>query len=118
MPPQQDDIKIEQADDGNNNPVVVVNGKEVIVSSATQKPNRSLWVAWLYIFDVRRSWKRLGYRTDTICSGTRATTPLKRRSSCESLTAFYLRSAVSVSTSNGLTRTRLTAPTGPVCERS
>jgi hypothetical protein len=53
MPPQQDDIRIEQADDNKQNPVVVVNGKEVVVSSATEKPNRSLWVAWLYIFDVR-----------------------------------------------------------------
>ena len=23
----------------------------IIVSSSTQKPNRSLWLAWLYIFD-------------------------------------------------------------------
>ena len=53
MPPQQDDIRIEQADDANKNPVVTVNGKEVVVSSATEKPNRSLWIAWLYIFDVR-----------------------------------------------------------------
>lgn len=52
MAPQQDDIRIEQGDDSNKNPVVMVNGKEVIVSSATEKPNRSLWVAWLYIFDV------------------------------------------------------------------
>lgn len=52
MSPQQDDIRIEQAEDDNKNPVVVVNGKEVVVSSATEKPNRSLWVAWLYIFDV------------------------------------------------------------------
>lgn len=55
MPPQQDDIRIEQADEANKNPVVIVNGKEVVVSSATEKPNRSLWVAWLYIFDVRQS---------------------------------------------------------------
>ncbi|KAJ8109657.1 hypothetical protein OPT61_g7306 [Boeremia exigua] len=51
MPPQQDDIRIEQADDPSKNPVVIVNGKEVVVSSATEKPSRSLWVAWLYIFD-------------------------------------------------------------------
>ena len=50
--PQQDDIRIEQVDDTKKNPVVVVNGKEIVVSSATEKPNRSLWVAWLYIFDV------------------------------------------------------------------
>lgn len=52
MPPQQDDIHIEQADGTNEKPVVIVNGKEVVVSSATEKPARSLWVAWLYIFDV------------------------------------------------------------------
>lgn len=32
--------------------IVTVNGKEVVVSSATQKPTRSVWVAWAYIFDV------------------------------------------------------------------
>lgn len=55
MPPQQDDIRIEHAEDANKNSVVVVNGKEVVVSSATEKPSRSLWVAWLYIFDVSRN---------------------------------------------------------------
>ena len=50
--PHQDDIRIEQADDTKQNPIVVVNGKEVVVSSATEKPSRSLWIAWLYIFDV------------------------------------------------------------------
>jgi hypothetical protein len=30
----------------------MVNGKEIVVSSATEKPNRSFWVAWMYIFDV------------------------------------------------------------------
>jgi predicted RNA-binding protein YlxR (DUF448 family) len=53
--PQQDDIRIEQVNDANKNTLVIVNGKEVVVSSATEKPNRSLWVAWLYIFDVRRN---------------------------------------------------------------
>lgn len=53
MAPQQDDIRIEQADDSSRRPVVIVNGKEIVVSSATEKPSRSLWVAWLYIFDVR-----------------------------------------------------------------
>lgn len=52
MPPQQDDIRVEQANGDNERPVVIVNGKEVVVSSATEKPTRSLWVAWLYIFDV------------------------------------------------------------------
>jgi dTDP-glucose pyrophosphorylase len=52
MAPQQDSIQVERVDDSTKNPIVVVNGKEVIVSSATEKPNRSLWVAWLYIFDV------------------------------------------------------------------
>lgn len=37
--------------DGERN-VVMVNGKEIVVSSATEKPNRSFWVAWMYIFDV------------------------------------------------------------------
>lgn len=54
MAPQQDDIRIEQADEINKPPVVIVNGKEVVVSSATERPSRSLWVAWLYIFDVCR----------------------------------------------------------------
>lgn len=62
MPPQQDEIRIEQADEANKKPVVIVNGKEVVVSSATEKPNRSLWVAWLYIFDVRQSSQILGQR--------------------------------------------------------
>jgi hypothetical protein len=52
MPPSQDEIRVVDAD-GQRNPVVMVNGKEVIVSSATEKPNRSFWVAWMYIFDVR-----------------------------------------------------------------
>ncbi len=26
----------------------------IVVSSSTQKPNRSLFLAWLYIFDVRQ----------------------------------------------------------------
>ena len=37
MPPQQDDIRIGQAEEENSNPIVIVNGKEVIVSSATDR---------------------------------------------------------------------------------
>lgn len=51
MPTLQDEIRVAPTE-GDRNPVVVVNGKEVVVSSATEKPNRSLWVAWMYIFDV------------------------------------------------------------------
>ena len=51
MPPVQDDIRVAPTD-SDRNPVVVVNGKEVVVSSATEKPKRSLWIAWLYMFDV------------------------------------------------------------------
>jgi len=50
MPPSQDEIKVVMPDGERN--VVMVNGKEVVVSSATEKPNRSFWVAWMYIFDV------------------------------------------------------------------
>lgn len=50
MPPSQDEIKV-MTPDGERN-VVMVNGKEIVVSSATEKPNRSFWVAWMYIFDV------------------------------------------------------------------
>ncbi|CAN9407478.1 unnamed protein product [Alternaria sp. RS040] len=53
MQPSQDDIKV-MTPDGERN-VVMVNGKEVVVSSATEKPNRSFWVAWMYIFDSRLS---------------------------------------------------------------
>ncbi|OLN86380.1 Pantothenate transporter liz1-like protein 7 [Colletotrichum chlorophyti] len=45
------DDKIEQVQDVNGKHIVRVNGNEVEVSSATSKPNRSLWVAWMYIFD-------------------------------------------------------------------
>jgi hypothetical protein len=51
MPPIQDEIQVAPTDSPRN-PVVLVNGKEVVVSSATEKPKRSLWIAWLYIFDV------------------------------------------------------------------
>lgn len=51
MPPMQDEIRVAPTD-GEHNPIVVVNGKEVVVSSATEKPKRSLWIAWLYMFDV------------------------------------------------------------------
>ncbi|KAL0938069.1 Pantothenate transporter liz1-like protein 7 [Colletotrichum truncatum] len=45
------DDKIEQVRNVDGKNVVRVNGTEVVVSSATQKPNRSFWVAWMYIFD-------------------------------------------------------------------
>lgn len=44
--------QIEQVRMVDNREIVTVNGEEIVVSSATEKPNRSLWVAWLYIFDV------------------------------------------------------------------
>ncbi|KAI8938175.1 hypothetical protein NX059_005840 [Plenodomus lindquistii] len=50
MSPSQDEIKV-MPPNGKRN-VVMVNGKEIVVSSATHKPNRSFWVAWMYIFDV------------------------------------------------------------------
>lgn len=46
--------QIEQVRIVDNKEIVTVNGQEIVVSSATEKPNRSLWVAWLYIFDVSR----------------------------------------------------------------
>ncbi|TQN64823.1 Pantothenate transporter liz1 [Colletotrichum shisoi] len=45
------DDKIEPVQNLDGKTVVRVNDTEVVVSSATQKPNRSLWVAWMYIFD-------------------------------------------------------------------
>lgn len=51
MPTKQDEIRVAPTD-SDHNPVVIVNGKEVVVSSATEKPKRSLWVAWMYMFDV------------------------------------------------------------------
>ncbi|WQF88315.1 Putative major facilitator superfamily, MFS transporter superfamily [Colletotrichum destructivum] len=45
------DDKIEPVQDLGGRTIVRVNDTEVVVSSATQKPNRSLWVAWMYIFD-------------------------------------------------------------------
>lgn len=51
---------IEPAKKVDDKEIVVVNGSEVVVSSATQKPNRSVWVAWAYIFDVGT----LGVRSD------------------------------------------------------
>ena len=50
MADKHDDI--EQVKVVDNTEIVTVNGEEIVVSSATQKPNRSLWIAWLYIFDV------------------------------------------------------------------
>lgn len=44
--------QIEQARIVGNKEIVTINGEEIAVSSATEKPNRSFWVAWLYIFDV------------------------------------------------------------------
>jgi hypothetical protein len=107
MPPQQDDIRIEPADDSNKSPVVIVNGKEVVVSSATEKPNRSLWVAWLYIFDVSHSIARpMEQCTKLLLSGIQVTIRLKKRNSYASLIAFCLRCAVSAFTSNGSTKMR------------
>lgn len=113
MAPQQDDIRVEQADDSNKNPVVVVNGKEVVVSSATEKPNRSLWVAWLYIFDVRYVTDLKVLISNVFCSGIQVTIRRRRRGWCESLTASYLLSAVSASISSGSIRMHSTAPIGP-----
>jgi hypothetical protein len=50
MADKHDDI--EQVKIVDNKEIVTVNGEEIVVSSATEKPNRSLWIAWLYIFDV------------------------------------------------------------------
>lgn len=50
MADKHDDI--EQVKIVDNKEIVTVNGEEIAVSSATEKPNRSLWIAWLYIFDV------------------------------------------------------------------
>ena len=50
MAERQDDI--EQVKIVDNKEIVTVNGEEIVVSSATEKPNRSLWIAWLYIFDA------------------------------------------------------------------
>jgi hypothetical protein len=51
MPPSQEEIRAVPTD-SNLNPIIVVEGKEIVVSSATEKPKRSLWIAWLYIFDA------------------------------------------------------------------
>lgn len=50
MANRHDDI--EQVKIVDNKEIVTVNGEEIVVSSATEKPSRSLWIAWLYIFDV------------------------------------------------------------------
>jgi hypothetical protein len=50
MADKHDDI--EQVKVVDNKEIVTINGEEIVVSSATEKPNRSLWIAWLYIFDV------------------------------------------------------------------
>ena len=55
MADKHDDI--EQVKIVDNKEIVTVNGEEIVVSSATEKPNRSLWIAWLYIFDVSVSRK-------------------------------------------------------------
>lgn len=66
MPTKQDEIRVAPTD-SEHNPVVVVNGKEVVVSSATEKPKRSLWVAWMYMFDVSDqthiNWKSFDIQT-------------------------------------------------------
>jgi hypothetical protein len=43
----------------------------IVVSSSTQKPNRSLWLAWMYIFDwypshYSKEEKRLLRKQDSI----------------------------------------------------
>lgn len=50
MADNHDDI--EQVKIVDNKEIVSVNGEQIVVSSATEKPQRSLWIAWLYIFDV------------------------------------------------------------------
>ncbi|KAM0702302.1 hypothetical protein Q7P35_011212 [Cladosporium inversicolor] len=49
MADNHDDI--EQVKIVDNKEIVSVNGEQIVVSSATEKPQRSLWIAWLYIFD-------------------------------------------------------------------
>lgn len=44
--------RIEQVRTVEGKNIVKVNGNEIVVSSASEKPNRSFWVAWMYIFDV------------------------------------------------------------------
>ena len=46
------DDDIEQVKIVDNKEIVTVNGEQIVVSSATEQPQRSLWIAWLYIFDV------------------------------------------------------------------
>lgn len=48
MPTTQDEIRV-AAVNGDKNPLIMVNGKEVIVSSATDQPKHSMWLAWLVI---------------------------------------------------------------------
>lgn len=64
MPTKQDEIRVAPTD-SDQNPVVLVNGKEVVVSSATETPKRSLWIAWLYMFDVCPSFKEIVTSTDS-----------------------------------------------------
>ncbi|KAF2025010.1 hypothetical protein EK21DRAFT_117205 [Setomelanomma holmii] len=100
MPPVQDEIQIVPTD-SSRNPVVLVNGKEVVVSSATEKPKRSLWIAWLYIFD----WYPSHYSPEE--------KKLVRKLDCILLTlcclCFYIK---------WLDQNALIRHTGPVCERS
>lgn len=56
--------KIEQVQDVDGKNIVRVNGSEVVVSSATDKPKRSFWVAWMYIFDVSADGQQV---RDEIC---------------------------------------------------
>jgi hypothetical protein len=78
MPPSQDEIRVVPTD-SERNPVVMVDGKEVVVSSATEKPDRSFWVAWMYIFDVSIAGRRYSRHPLNVCSGTRVITLPKRR---------------------------------------
>lgn len=117
MPPNQDEIRVAPTND-EHNPIVVVNGKEVVVSSATEKPKRSLWVAWLYLFDVRIGVRTLDSCLRRVYSGTQAIIPPRKRDWCESLIASYSPCAVCAFTSNGLIRMRSTRLTGLACEKN
>jgi hypothetical protein len=94
MADKQDEI--EQVKVVDNKEIVTVNGEDIVVSSATEKPNRSLWIAWLYIFDVstrlpaRTTAQTVNANHDHLSqSGTQGTTHHKRRSWCENWTWFF-----------------------------
>lgn len=80
MAPQQrpgDDLDIQPAQEQDRPPVNEENPREpvvkngVVVSSAAKPPTRSLWLAWLYIFDwypshYSKEEKRLVKKLDRI----------------------------------------------------